>query len=444
MFINGIRPNKGAIGVSGTQILNGVINGEEYLPELTRTQAFIVYDKMRRGDGTVKNIIDAITLPIIQANWSLDYGSDKKVGEAINRELFKRDIQFKSVLREMIRVGLPMGFSLFEMVLAKRADMIGVAALESRKPKTIYAWETTDHKPGVTQVVVSEKFSIPRDKLLIFTHDQEGDNYEGISILRGAYKHWIYKDSYYLMDAVKSERQSNGIPYAKGDYTPQEKAEVEELLRAIRANEQSFLILPSSTEEVGFLDMKANTTVDLYPGINHHDRQIAKSMQLQFIDIGGSGSSGSFAASNDQKDLYYLALEAIADNVSATFQKLIDRLVAINFSNVDENPRLVHSHVSSQDIEKLANAFDKFVGAGVITPDVEIERAVRGIAKMPEMSKAVEKAHEARLNQEENDVAGTKKKDAEADDTEAQKEDMRAEALKKAHEAKQRLIDVVV
>lgn len=451
----GMQPTKGAKGVSGTISYKGIINSEEYLADLSRYNAFIVYDKMRRGDGTIGNILDAIANPLIQADWRVDYGTDDKVGEFIEHELFHGDIEFKAILREMLKTGLPFGFAVFEMIMTMRnyngQQLIGIGGLESRKQKTIYAWETIEGKAGVTQWVESDKYSIPMEKLLVFTHDKEGTNYEGVSILRRAYKHWLMKDKFYLMDAVKNERQSNGIPYAKGDFNPAEKTEVENVLKSIRANEQAFMVMPASAVEIGFMDMKAGTTVDLMPSIAHHDRQIAKSIQLQFIDIGSNSSSGSFAASNDQKELYDLALEAIADNLAATFQKLINKLVDVNFSNVETYPKLIHSKVGSQDIEKLATALEKFTNAGLLTPDAEIEQTVRKLTHLPEASDDIQKIHETRISNAAKGITTTTTDTGKATKTDVKtdekltddKEKAKTDALKKAHEAKQRLIDII-
>jgi predicted transcriptional regulator YdeE len=74
-----------------------------------------------------------------------------------------------------------------------------------------------DGQPGITQQLDAplttgpnkgqSNVSIPAQKLVIFTHRREGDNYEGRSSLRSAYKHWFFKDTLYRLDGIRHERQ---------------------------------------------------------------------------------------------------------------------------------------------------------------------------------------------------------------------------------------------
>lgn len=88
--------------------------------------------------------------------------------------------------------------------------------------------------------------SIPASKLLVFTFRREGDNYEGTSVLRSAYKHWYFKDSMYKFDSVRHERQSVGIPviYLPDNATDADKIEAKSIVQNIRANEQTGIVMP--------------------------------------------------------------------------------------------------------------------------------------------------------------------------------------------------------
>ena len=88
--------------------------------------------------------------------------------------------------------------------------------------------------------------SIPAAKLLMFSFRREGDNYEGVSVLRSAYKHWYLKDSMYKFDAVRHERQSVGIPviYMPEGATPEDKTEALAIVSNIRSTEQTGIVMP--------------------------------------------------------------------------------------------------------------------------------------------------------------------------------------------------------
>ncbi|WP_235171996.1 phage portal protein family protein [Rhodococcus erythropolis] len=81
---------------------------------------------------------------------------------------------------------------------------------------------------------------IPDDKLLVLTHQQKGDNWQGVSILRSAYQNWYYKKTFYQIDAVKHERQALGVVDIEypGNASKEDRAE------AVRAAQN---ILPTSS-----------------------------------------------------------------------------------------------------------------------------------------------------------------------------------------------------
>lgn len=87
---------------------------------------------------------------------------------------------------------------------------------------------------------------IPSERLVRFTFRQEGDNYEGVSLLRSAYKHRRYKDQLYKFDAVKHERQSVGIPviYPASGAKDTDLDIAQDIVENIRANESGGIIMP--------------------------------------------------------------------------------------------------------------------------------------------------------------------------------------------------------
>lgn len=88
--------------------------------------------------------------------------------------------------------------------------------------------------------------SIPASKLLLFSFRREGENYEGVSVLRSAYKHWYFKETMYKFDAVRHERQSVGIPviYLPSTATPEDKEQAKIIVANIRATEQTGVVMP--------------------------------------------------------------------------------------------------------------------------------------------------------------------------------------------------------
>lgn len=91
-----------------------------------------------------------------------------------------------------------------------------------------------------------QEVSIPAEKLLVFSYRREGDNYEGTSVLRSAYKSYFIKDALYKFDAVRHERQSVGIPiiYLPDGASDDDKAEALQIVTNIRSTEQTGIVMP--------------------------------------------------------------------------------------------------------------------------------------------------------------------------------------------------------
>ncbi|MDI3211773.1 DUF935 family protein [Arthrobacter sp. AL12] len=406
------------IGNSGVSITSGIITGEEYNPKLTGKKAIDAYDQMRRSDATVNAALNAVKLPVLSADYEVDPASDddadKEVAEFVKDCLF-HIVDWDQFLGEALTF-LDFGHDVHEMVFEPREIngtlRIALAKLGYRKQTTIQKWETTEGKPGIQQQDnTGHTFSIPAEKLVRFTHKQEGDNYEGISLLRAAYKHWYIKDKLYRIDAVGHERHALGIIDVTTPIgaTEADKKKMRTLVRNLRANEESYIEHPEGWL-VQFLDMKANSLKDVEPSINHHDRQIMKNVLAQFLEIGASGGSGTRSTSEDHSRLFELAVQSVARRVVQVLQNTVVRtLVDLNFTD-REYPTLRVGNISDDNIPVLSEAIKKFVDAGVLHPHANDENSTRKMIGWSELTEDEIEELEA-----DKPAESTKTDDAKAD-----------------------------
>ncbi|MFN3008608.1 phage portal protein family protein [Mycolicibacterium wolinskyi] len=391
------KKNPIELGDSGVQIFNGIISSDEYRPELRGRYAIKMYEEMRRGDATVHAGLMAVKYPIISVTWNTESGGEDTVDEDAKELIdynFTEVLNWRETLTEMLTM-LDFGFYVAELVFDVRpvngVDRIVLVKIAYRKQTTIEAWETKEHTPGITQRLTSgETVSIPMDKLIILSHQKEGDNWEGLSILRSAYQNWYYKKTFYQIDAVKHERQALGvvkIKYPKGaDQKMRDEAKA--AAANVRANERAYIEEPEGWD-INFMDMQANTTADPKESIAHHDRQILKNMAVQYIDIGAQSSSGSFAASTDQRALLEQQDQAIAEQIAAAVNEVIvKKIVDLNFT-VNDYPKWKPGRVAHEDVAVLAEAATKFKSAGMLTVTDEDEEHARSILHFPDMNEDI-------------------------------------------------------
>lgn len=369
-------------GTSGTSISGGVILFADYNRKLNGLKAITAYEEMR-NDASVNASLEAIKLPIENADFVVDPASDDEVDKQIAKDI---DDNIHEILDQYLTEAgtfLEFGFCLHEMVFdLKMVDgrpLIWLTKLGYRKQTTIQAWETEDHQPGVTQLdPLGNRHSIPAVKLVRLTRKQEGENYFGRSILRTSYRNYFIKDKLYKIDAVGHERHALGVldvTTPKGALD-KDKKKMRQLARSLRANEESYLEHPEGWI-VQFLDNKASSMRDVEPSINHHDRQIMKNVLAQFLEIGSSGSSGTRNVSEDQSRLFELAVQSVAKQIVSTLQNtVVKALVDLNYTGRDY-PTLRVSNISDDNIPVISDAVSKFTAAGALTPRPEDENTTR-------------------------------------------------------------------
>lgn len=397
-----------SIGWSWTAILSGVIR-EDYNASLSWYTWMIMFDKMRKSDAQVFATLLACELPIRSTKRFVDAARDendevsdeaKEIAQFIEDCLFKHMTITRDALLLEILTMLPFGFSLFEKVFGEKDWKVILTKLWSRKQTTIRRRQMEDWQPWVEQRLPftddldqqSWSVSIPAEKLLLFTFRQEGDNYEGVSILRSAYKHRRYKDELYKFDAVKHERQSVWIPviYPAAWASEDDLAIAEEIVKNVRANEQWWIVMPGPKEDwrnFEFANMNAWSTSDLRTSINHHNREISKNMLAQFMELWNT-ESWSRALSEDQSDFFLLGLTAVANHICDIFNRfVIPELVDYNFGG-DMYPHLKFWKLWSVDYTKLSWALSSLASAWILSVDENLETWIRDTLDLP--SKLIE------------------------------------------------------
>lgn len=341
--------------VSWTQIINWFIE-EDYRSDLQWREWCRIYDEMRKSDAQINATLQAMELPIRQTKWYIEAVWNKEwkidirsqeIADFVWKNLFEQmDNTFDDLIRQILTM-LPFWYSVFEKVYKIEDWKILIKKLWYRKQTTIFKWQMDNWQPGIVQLsqdeddktemsIKNSNIQIPKDKIIIFTYRQEWLNYEWMSVLRSAYKHWYIKDKLYRFDAVKQERQSVWIPviYLPRSASDIDKNEAQRIVKNIRSTEQTWIVMPWPKEDwwlFEFADTKANTNTNLFESIKHHNREISKNILAQFLELWDT-ESWSRSLWADQSDLFLLSLWAIANYIKDKFNKeIIPELIDMNF-----------------------------------------------------------------------------------------------------------------
>lgn len=385
------KPELDELGATGSSVFAGVIT-EEYNSELQGQKGILVYEKMRKSDSRVKSAIMVCELPLRAATWSVvpasDEEQDVQIAEFVENNLLSgMTITWDSFLHHALLM-LPFGFSIFEKVWEIRDNQVVYRKLAPRLPKTLSKWilDETGGLAGIEQSAWRNNeyktIQIPVEKLLVFTNEREGSNYEGVSILRSAYKHWYYKDNFYRIDGIAAERHATGVPYFKHPSTAQkaDKDRLDEIGQHLQAHEQQYVRLAEDYE----FDIKgvSGAIRDIMPSIQHHDRKIAESVLADFLDL-GAGDRGSWALSKDKSSFFLMSLGAVGKNICDTMNEYaIKPLVDYNFQ-VKAYPKLKVSGLETRDMQVYAQTVTSLFNASAITPDFKTENHLREQLEFP-------------------------------------------------------------
>jgi phage gp29-like protein len=356
-------------------------------------------EEMRRTDSAVKAAENAVKVPLLASEWTIQTtggeSKDEEIREFIEKCLFGMENRtWKELLREVLSY-LSFGYAVFEQILDVVDGMIVLSDLAPRVQASIQKWQTSDGKPGVNQLIQNDSgvsnADIPMGKLVVFTNDKEGDDLTGQSIFRSAYRSYYMKTNLYKIQGIQAERWGVGIPVVEMSedlsFGEEDKEKAEELARNIRANQKAYAVMPPGYK-LNILTPNGNPIGDsIEKAIDHHNRQIVLSILAQFLMLGGDGGGGSFALSKDQSSFFLKVLEDKASYVAEQFNKhVIKPLVILNYGEQEVYPELKFSPLGDTDLSDMSKVIADLLNAGAITKNSKDEQYIRSIFGFPELS----------------------------------------------------------
>lgn len=398
------------LGGSGTWKTFGYISNEEYLPQLLWRRGIEVYDHMRR-DATVQGMLKAVKHPLLAASYDIEPAAttefDQYVARFVKNELFNRNVKWRKFLRDALGK-CDFGFALFEKTYEDTTFegqfRKGIKEIGWRKQWSILRWSTSADEPGVTQQLLSGPVDIPQEKLLNFVNDQEGDNDQGISLLRYVYGPWEMK-RYLENTLMVAAQRSVGFPIVEYnlDSSKNDQARMKNSLENFRNSHQQYMFFPQGKFTWDWGKIETNIKTDLLPAIEHYQQEIDRSVLAQFLDLGAGRSSGSGtgsrALSEDHSQLFEKALEAVINEiVDEVNTNLIQQLCDLNWSKMPNGyPKLVYSNIGDENLAVLSDYAYKLASVDLLTPDPDLEDWLREVGDMPDLPDDVRDNYASRM-----------------------------------------------
>jgi len=388
------RPDLNEIGTTSPSTYLSFLR-QEYNPDLRESQGLRTYDKMRRSDSAVRSTLRLMKTPILGARWFIKPASpspkDKKIADFVSWNLFKGMTNSWPQMLTEILLQLEFGYYMFEKVWTNKHPMqpgkVCWQKFAPRHPLDVLYWEYDDKGgPAGVQMynysVLTEIF-IPINKLAVFTFEKEGGDMSGLSLLRSAYKPWYYKQQLEKIDAIQKERHGIGIPIIKlpPGFTASDQALANNLGRNLRTNERAHVVLPPNWDII-FAKLEGQP-VSALDSLNYHDNQIEMNVLGNFL---GTAEMKAQTGKDDDRTLFLRSTRFVAECISDVFNSYcIPQLVDFNFPRVPNGyPELCARRIGEQeDWRTMSFTVRNLVGAGALTPDDELEDALREETDLP-------------------------------------------------------------
>ena len=415
--LRALHPRLGIKGISGTQLSGGNITGKENNPQLTGLNWVSEAEEMMRTDPIVRRSWHMLRQTLLSASWRFVPGVEgDRVAEELARyanECWGLDgysgqmsVSWEEQLAYLWEF-IPLGYRYAEEVYKVGPDSQGsirvwLSHYADREPSAHSQWLSRDNQrlDGVLQNTVGVgkvPEPIPANKLLLLTLNKTGSNFEGVGMLRPVWWWWRTKQRVANLMCVGLDRwavpspkvvvdrsQAEAIGLSDGDIDAMIN-DAESQAQAFISAEQSYLV---ENPAVKFDTYAA--TPNLYADgpiniITKCDSQIAAAFLTQFADLGntetGARSVGEIHLSVFRRAAINLC-DLIASQVSGVDRRgggTIGRLIRWNYGCIDPSklPRLTHTGLDTDDLADSLGMLPGLVQSGLLTPDDELERAIR-------------------------------------------------------------------
>lgn len=417
------------LGIAGDNTHNGNIRADEFLPELRGKRAIRKYREMRDNDSTIgavmyatEQVLRDVDIKVMPANDTPEAQREAEYVESIFKDM---DHTLDDHISEALS-SLTFGFAWFEVVYKRRNGptassdkgrskysdgRMGVRKIAIRAPWTISKFEV-DQKTGDILGIYQEGSGynnttfIPSRKSLYYRTTAINNDPSGRSILRNAYTSYEYLNNLQNIEAIAVERELAGIPvaripseYLSPDATAAQSgflANLQQILRDVKFNEQGYIVLPSDTYpdsngsptntrlvDVELMASNGKRNIDIDPIVKRYQHDIARSVLSEFLMLGG-GNTGSYALSKSKTDLFLRALESYIQAIVDVLNKqLVERLWELNGLNYDLMPTVVAGDVAPHDLREIAAFLRNLNGANIdVSSHPEVIQDLMDIAEL--------------------------------------------------------------
>jgi len=432
-----------AEGTSGTDIFGGRYS-EEYLQKLLGEDAITNFDEMRRSDGQVKMLLSVVKNPIRSASWAVEAVDDSDEEEniaAFAQHILFEDIvtpdgqkrkKFRELLTEILTC-IDFGYSVFEKVHKvvkghpEFGDYIGYADIGFRHQRSIEEWVlrengSIDHIRQQVQGDLSVNAFIAGVHLMVCSIDKEGDNYEGISMLRPCYGAWFRKNLYKKFQAIGIERASLGMLHGemseeflqREDWESQRSA-FQCLLNQFSSHERNAIVTAPGLK---INEVKLTHDAEKVQGaIAGENVEMSKAFLVTFMEMGIAGNGGSYSLGSDLSDIFLSGIEFLGDMIADKLNDdILKPVIDMKFGPRSKYPKLTHKGINDKAGEEFAKVMKDLSTEDLIQKSDRVKKHVHERYDLPAFDPDLEEELKEDDNNEDEENSDNNEQNTEHDD----------------------------
>jgi|TARA_R110000751_G_scaffold68966_1_gene140218 phage gp29-like protein len=374
-----------------------------YNPDtLLGRKGFPIYDQMRIDDQ-VKACLTLKKFATLAPNYEIIPASnDEQDIEVADFVTYCFEKMQGSMIDNVLEImtALDYGYSITEInyktfTSGKYDGKIGLANLKTKQPY-YYRFAVDEYanllKDGIVYDRGGAEDYYPTSKFLIFSYQKEFGNHYGTSDLRPAYRGYWSKDVLIKMWNIYLERFAN--PTVVGKYKsndPSGRTNLRNILDNLTA--KTSITHRMDEFDIGLLESNRASTNDFNTALNFYNKSIARSILIP-DRLMAEGDTGAYAQAKIHFDVFLWIIQKLRQDIeeSVMNEQLIKRLVAYNFSNVEELPQFKFNPMTDDQKLQLQTLFITAVEKGVVVPTLEDENVLRRQLNFPEKDLDVETA----------------------------------------------------
>jgi hypothetical protein len=286
--------------------------------------------------------------------------------------------------------------------------MLGIERFADRAVDTLDRWEfhpRTGLAVGMYQAAQNAAGKqvttyLPLEKCILWRTNTSKDNPEGRAMYRSGHRTYGRIKAYEDLEGVGIERNLAGLPVMEvppemlsPNATADQKAAVlsyEKLMGQVRVDQRAGLVIPAEKDSQGrdtgyrfrLVSPSGRTPADVSPVIVRLEGRLANLFLSEFLLV-GLGSVGSWSLHSDKTHLVAMAIGGLLDIwESQLHAQATERLYRLNGFDHRTWARLKHGDIEKQAILEFAQYVTSLVGAGILTPDENLEQRARELGSL--------------------------------------------------------------